>query len=482
MAEHLMTAPGRNDPCPCGSGRKFKHCCAERRAAEDAARLRIRNAEGRVVDALFKYALDQWGKAFFYEAWEEFFTWEDVPEDIPGTREFDPMFVPWFVLGYEPDPHTDRFKPDWPTTTVGLHWLQAEKPDLSEFERAYVITACASPMSASVVEAVEPGRSVDLKDILTGRRFHVLELSASTTFQPGDVAFTRVVTMGDTSVMFGLAPFRIPASWHLRIIDWRERAVKKRLMTRHDLAEYDIEIRILYFEIADKLFNPTLPTLANTDGDPLELTTLTYALKAPVYEVVERLRPLSTVAGEAHIEEDEADVPGAPASTTISWMKAGNKKHKDWTNTVLGTIRVVSGEMVAEVNSARRAARLRKEIVKRLGERAVLVKTEVHDMADALPERKQQRAAGTLVEEPEPAPTAEMLAFQDEAIRRHLESWVDMRLPALGNRTPRQAARTPRGRERLEALLADFEQKADDGGPTGREHLMDVRRTLGMEK
>jgi uncharacterized protein YecA (UPF0149 family) len=19
--------PGRNDPCPCGSGKKFKHCC-----------------------------------------------------------------------------------------------------------------------------------------------------------------------------------------------------------------------------------------------------------------------------------------------------------------------------------------------------------------------------------------------------------------------------------------------------------------------
>ena len=21
--------PGRNDPCPCGSGRKYKHCCIE---------------------------------------------------------------------------------------------------------------------------------------------------------------------------------------------------------------------------------------------------------------------------------------------------------------------------------------------------------------------------------------------------------------------------------------------------------------------
>lgn len=25
---HTAPRPGRNDPCPCGSGRKFKHCCA----------------------------------------------------------------------------------------------------------------------------------------------------------------------------------------------------------------------------------------------------------------------------------------------------------------------------------------------------------------------------------------------------------------------------------------------------------------------
>ncbi|MFQ5414308.1 MAG: SEC-C metal-binding domain-containing protein [Phycisphaerae bacterium] len=22
-------APGRNDPCPCGSGKKYKHCCGK---------------------------------------------------------------------------------------------------------------------------------------------------------------------------------------------------------------------------------------------------------------------------------------------------------------------------------------------------------------------------------------------------------------------------------------------------------------------
>jgi hypothetical protein len=26
-----MPRPGRNDPCPCGSGKKFKHCCASKK-------------------------------------------------------------------------------------------------------------------------------------------------------------------------------------------------------------------------------------------------------------------------------------------------------------------------------------------------------------------------------------------------------------------------------------------------------------------
>ncbi|WP_407637887.1 SEC-C metal-binding domain-containing protein [Desulfotalea psychrophila] len=25
---HFATAPRRNSPCPCNSGKKFKHCCA----------------------------------------------------------------------------------------------------------------------------------------------------------------------------------------------------------------------------------------------------------------------------------------------------------------------------------------------------------------------------------------------------------------------------------------------------------------------
>lgn len=58
----LSAPPGRNTPCPCGSGRKFKHCCAQGEAAEaapDAASVKaaLQRAEacldaGRVGDAL----------------------------------------------------------------------------------------------------------------------------------------------------------------------------------------------------------------------------------------------------------------------------------------------------------------------------------------------------------------------------------------------------------------------------------------------
>lgn len=34
-----MGKPGRNDPCPCGSGLKYKKCCAQKDAAAESTRL-----------------------------------------------------------------------------------------------------------------------------------------------------------------------------------------------------------------------------------------------------------------------------------------------------------------------------------------------------------------------------------------------------------------------------------------------------------
>jgi hypothetical protein len=55
-------------------------------------------------------------------------------------------------------------------------------------------------------------------------------------------------------------------------------------------------------------------------------------------------------------------------------------------------------------------------------------------------------------------PPPELQAIEAELARKHWDAWLDTKVPALGNRTPRQAAKTASGRERLEALLADYSQ------------------------
>jgi hypothetical protein len=44
MTAPAKARPGRNEPCHCGSGRKYKHCCLEKDEAEAAA-LRAKAAE-----------------------------------------------------------------------------------------------------------------------------------------------------------------------------------------------------------------------------------------------------------------------------------------------------------------------------------------------------------------------------------------------------------------------------------------------------
>ncbi len=60
--------PGRNDPCPCGSGRKFKQCCLQVRTLEDSVRLTLRGAEGRVVPAILDFTAKTFGQPLFDHA------------------------------------------------------------------------------------------------------------------------------------------------------------------------------------------------------------------------------------------------------------------------------------------------------------------------------------------------------------------------------------------------------------------------------
>jgi len=176
------------------------------------------------------------------------------------------------------------------------------------------------------------------------------------------------------------------------------------------------------------------------------------------------------------------DRAGNLTAVTVPWAVAGNKMHRDWENTSLGTLEIDGKRMTVSVNSEQRARKIRSLLVKRLGDAAAFTRQQVESMEALLDEEKQRKrsrrekaADEALQSLPE---VREMMRLRSE---RHWEVWLDETIRALGNLTPREAAKTAAGRERLEALLAEFAWRAKTTPVEQRPDITALRATLRLD-
>src|SRR5260370_13987914 len=225
------------------------------------------------------------------------------------------------------------------------------------------MSASISPLTFYAAKHVIPGREIGLHDVMTGRDVVVRERSATETVRPGAVLFTRVVTVDDLSIMSGCAPLVIPPEWHLSLLDLRQRLTKGegRMLTVEALCDLALELRDLYFHIEDQVWNPRLPELRNTDGDKLVLTTLTYRLHCSPSSAFERLSPLARASVDDQLQlmaDATMNNAGELQAAILSWSKTGNRMHRDWDNTTLGTIEIDGSRLLICVNSKRRTTLL----------------------------------------------------------------------------------------------------------------------------
>lgn len=454
--------PGRNDRCSCGSGRKYKHCCLRTNEALDFRWRQVRAAEGRLVPELLRLAMTECGPELLDAALEEFFVWDGVPEHYEQTEDFNAFFIPWFVYEFVADPHDPESVANAPAESLASLYLRRFGDELSGIERSFLTSASTSPLSFHVVTSSVPGNEIGLRDVLAGGEVVVKERSASTTVEPGVLLCTRIVAVDGISVMSGCAPLVIPPEWHISILDLRGRFARdgSATLTRDLVREIGVELRELYFAIEDRLLNPQMPELRNTDGDQLIFTTLTYRLRCTPQMAFDRLKALARVTkrdAEELLTEAERDELGGLKGVTFAWSKRGNRLHQEWDNTTLGTIAIDGERLQIDVNSRRRARRMEREIAKRLGDDAVQESSTAEPVEELLERRQtspRDRIADLEQERLQQQPDVQdYLRQQGE---RHWEAWLDTRLPALGNQTPRQAAGLPDGRERLEALFAQF--------------------------
>jgi len=91
---------GRNDACPCGSGKKYKKCCPQNQqpTSDDLAWQRIHNMHLKLVE----FTAKAYGAIGYNEAWNEFTHW-DHDEPFDPESPLHPMFGPWMFYHWSPD-------------------------------------------------------------------------------------------------------------------------------------------------------------------------------------------------------------------------------------------------------------------------------------------------------------------------------------------------------------------------------------------
>ena len=224
-------------------------------------------------------------------------------------------------------------------------------------------------------------------------------------------------------------------------------------------------------------------SLRNTDGQSLLLSTVRFPIKGEETEVV---RALDAVAEFDRIPEEEHhwDWPGPESPADARRRDSPRGDGGADVRLSLGHLEIANGSLLLHTNAAERAEQGRALVASGLGSLVGRPLTSHEDPLAQLrrmaedPSFEGPSPAGPLLDGPPadadaaPPPTEEMQALAADYLKDHYRRTLDERVPMLGNRTPRQAARTRRGRAEVVEWLKGIENTESRGAVMeGREPM-----------
>lgn len=484
-----MSSIGRNDACPCGSGLKYKKCCLFKNQPDDSElkRRRLGETQAGLIKKIGRYASEVYGPDAIDEAYEEFHMWEIEGEFARDSKEL-PIFMPYYFYQWFPDPESTMCEYA-PSIPPALSLAETDK-SLSSDQRNYLIECCRTGFSFFEITDVEKDKSLDLKDLLTESLHHVIERSATENVKVGDLVFGKVITIDGIGILEACAPLVIPPQFKIEVIDLRKFINKKvKVITDDVLNEYSIEILELYREIYNQLMNPKPKVITNTDGELFTPHKLIFEIEdsSEVFDALHSL-DFNNTKDELLADAKVDKVTGKIKSVEFPWLHKGNKSHKDWENTVWGHIKIESQKMTVEVNSKERAKKFQTELKKRLLKGWNLKTTLIEPIEAKLKKMDSgplsPKQLETRKESDELMKHPEVIKQMEKMMKSHWDNWINKPVPALDGKKPTDAAKTKIGREKLEALLNQFERNAERNQIAGQtvDTIKELRVKLGLER
>lgn len=441
MEEFAVTV-GRNDPCPCGSGRKYKKCHL---AADEAPRAAERSGtvsplhdlDQRLVHDILELVV----RRFPGELAEEV-------EILDSHPSMTPQFVaPWlaYVTHFEGRTAVEWFFEEraWSLSRGAVDWLAAQQE---------------SWLSIWEILEVEPGHHLVLRDLLTFRERTVHEVSGSRMTEPGFIVLGRIVDLGDVSTICGLhaTPLR-PARGSLVVEKIRKVLRRKGAVPPDRLRGLKVARRMLNEWSNAVALASTPPRLANSDGDPILLTTDRWQFDG---------RSRNAIAGRI------ASIQGAKQQESGTFVLL---REEGWDITIIGGVRIDAGTISLETNSVSRAEALSARIEHACGE---LLGAHIRSHADPVAMLNERTSAPPASRRER---TDEENSIVLEVKNRYYSRWTDEPVPALDGKTPREMVRTASGRRRVEKILQEIEMIENADAEDARVDVGGLRRELGIE-
>lgn len=439
---------GRNDPCPCGSGKKFKKCCgreggvAEAEADDGAGAVRrsidwlaVRHGEA-MRDALHDMLTDGLDE-------ED----EDALADLEGgvwqtiqANALECLLAEGWIWGGDKD------------LRVSALLLGPSGPPLAAGQRRWIGQLATSPLRLYDITEVVPGVRMTLCDALDPDAAPVVvaEKSGSRAARVGMKLAARIVAVGDRHELSGAVyPFSalyVPAL----VAELRQDTEDLAEEYSDDLPEA-ISETIRRHWLMQYLRPAPLPTVVDThSGDIMLFVTDRY-----------RVRDWDALAWAL---ASQADIDGDRDS---GWSRILECED--------GLIRrraaIERGSEPDTVGVSYRTQRYADEGRPWFED---LAAAAVEFLGRDIKDPKVSMMLGAAGARPQPTqsppnlPPEVLAEAMEQVLLRTYARWADEPIPALENRTPRQAIGTPGGLERVKGLLrsyaADEERMAAEQG------------------
>ncbi len=406
---------GRNDPCPCGSGRKHKVCCQAR--------------NGWPLQERIPWV---WNKVYTYLA-------------SPAAHELVSPIVQAIDLTDGPDGTGSLAATSFALFEGGLlEELCERRGSLLPADELELLRTWAEVRAAAYeLVGVDRDDRLTLLDLTSGERVSFVDHRMAGNLDVGDAFLAWMLEEPDGSVP------------HYGVIRLRSGHLQATL----ELLDEDPSVDDLIGWYRS-LTAP--PRLATTAGDPLETITQVYAvpdvaaagvaLAAHLEEVDDgRLAAFEERDGQRWLRGSVAlDVP--PGHLTVSTLSAHRAA---WFNDLVDA-EVVGAELVDEERIPA------DDIDARIGP------GPFDDGSDS------GAGAGLDLDAMDPQQRAVLEDQLDAFMAEHEDRWLETSIPALGGATPREAAQDPTRRADLDTLLKEMENL--EAGWTSPGRPMDGRR------